>query len=68
MHPFDLRDGKLSRAGAGDPTATNPKDDANKKKFRTGLALDSKRNRLYSLDMDAGLLLVIDLTGKELRS
>lgn len=64
LHPFNLKDGKLSRADAGDPTAGN-KDEANKKKFRSGLLFDAKTNRLYSLDMDAGLLLAPDLNGKE---
>jgi YVTN family beta-propeller protein len=65
LHPFDLKDLKLSRADTGDPTANRPKDETNKKKFRSGLALDAKRNLLYSLDIDAGDLLVNDLTSKD---
>jgi YVTN family beta-propeller protein len=61
LHAFTLKDGKLARSDAGDPTATASSDAGNKKKFRSGLVLDSNRKRLYSLDIDAGTLHVIDL-------
>jgi YVTN family beta-propeller protein len=65
LHAFNFKDGKLARADAGDPTAAIARDGANKKKFRSGLALDAKRNVLYSLDIDAGELLALDLTLKK---
>ena len=65
LHPFSLQRGKLSRTDSGDPTTGMEKDGANKKKFRSGVCLDSHRNLLYSLDMDAGTLLAVDLTGKQ---
>lgn len=61
LHPFNLKDGVLSRADDGDPTTKT----ADEKHFRSGLALDEKRNRLYSLDIDASSLIVIDLTGQQ---
>ncbi len=68
LHAFEFKDGKLARADAGDPTARDKKDaknDAEKRKFRSGLALDAKRNVLYSLDIDAGMLIAIDLSGQK---
>ncbi len=64
LHTFSLKDGKLARADSGDPTAGTERNDANKKKFRSGIAIDDKRNVLYSLDIDAGTLFAIDLAGK----
>jgi YVTN family beta-propeller protein len=64
LHPFTLKDGQLARTDDGDPTARVEKDGANKRKFRSGVAIDSKRNLLYSLDIDAGILFAIDLAGK----
>ena len=65
LHEFRLKDGKLARSDAGDPTAKLDGAGANKKKFRSGLALDSNRKRLYSLDIDAGMLHVIDLAANK---
>ncbi len=64
LHALALKDGQLARADAGDPTAAPAKDDSKKKNFRSGLALDTRRNRLYSLDVEAGTLIIVDLAGK----
>jgi YVTN family beta-propeller protein len=64
LHVFELKDNKLARADQGDPTKAG-KDPVNKNKFRSGLALDAKRNALYSLDIDAGTLIAIDVTGQK---
>ena len=63
LHPFSLKAGKLERTDAGDPSPDS-KDKSPKQNFRSGVTLDAKRNRLYSLDMDAGELIAIDLSGK----
>ena len=65
LHPFNVKDGKLSRTDKGDPTADKSRDENGAKSFRSGLALDAKRNVLYSLDIDAGKLFVIDPSGKQ---
>ena len=62
LHAFNLKDGVAARADSGDPTAALGRGD-NKKHFRSGLALDSQRNVLYSLDIDDGALIAIDLAG-----
>jgi YVTN family beta-propeller protein len=64
LHVFDLKDARLSRADGGDPTAGTGRGD-NKNHFNSGLAVDGKRNVLYSLDIDAGTLAEIDLAGKQ---
>ncbi|MEX0676505.1 MAG: bifunctional YncE family protein/alkaline phosphatase family protein [Pirellulales bacterium] len=64
LHVFSLSEGKLARADNGDPTAGIGREE-NRNKFKSGLALDSQRNVLYSLDIDAGQLLAIDLVGKQ---
>ena len=63
LHVFDFKDGHFSRLDS-DPTPSL-KDSSPKNHFRAGLALDTKRNLLYSLDIDAGTLLAIDLAGKQ---
>src|SRR6476620_12438656 len=65
LHVFGLKDGKLVRADKGDPTADPGGNDKGKKSFRSGLALDERRNVLYSLDIDAGQLIAIDLSGAQ---
>ncbi len=65
LHALTLKDGKLERADSGDPTNIPEKDESKKKNFRSGVTLDAKRNRLYSLDMDAGALVVSDLAGMQ---
>ena len=64
LHAFSLSEGKLTRADSGDPTAATGRGD-NGNKFRSGLAFDAKRNVLYSLDIDAGQLIVVDPAGKQ---
>ncbi len=64
LHPFSLKGGQLARADSGDPTPDG-KDNSPKKNFRSGITLDARRNVLYSLDIDAGELLVIDVAGKQ---
>ncbi len=66
LHVFSLKDGKLARADNGDPTIVAEGAEVDDEKFRSGVALDSKRNVLYSLDIDAGELFAIDLTGGQL--
>jgi YVTN family beta-propeller protein len=63
LHVFDFKNGHFSRPDS-DPTPSL-KDSSPKNHFRAGLALDTKRNLLYSLDIDAGTLLAIDLAGKQ---
>ena len=63
LHVFSLKEGKLARADNGDPTADTGRTEAGANTFRSGLALDSKRNVLYSLDIDAGQLIALDLSG-----
>jgi YVTN family beta-propeller protein len=64
LHPFKLEGGKLERADGSDPTKQD-RNAPNKHQFRSGLAFDAARNVLYSLDLDAGNLLVTDLAGKQ---
>jgi hypothetical protein len=46
LHVFSLKNGKLSRADNGDPTANAGSHKVNELKFRSGLALDLKRDVL----------------------
>ena len=62
LHAFDYKDGQLSRVESGDKVPSG-KNSSPKQNFRSGLALDAKRNVLYSLDIDAGTLIAIDLAG-----
>ncbi len=64
LHQFSLKDGQLARADSGDPTPDG-KADSPKQNFRSGITLDARLKRLYSLDIDAGELIVIDTSGKE---
>ena len=59
LHRFSLDGDNLTRADEGDPTAPFGRGD-NKDNFRTGLAVDQQRSVLYSLDIDAGELLIAD--------
>ncbi len=65
LHAFTLTDGKLARADRGDPTAGSGSDDKDTNNFRSGLALDAGRKVLYSLDIDAGELMAVDLGGQQ---
>jgi YVTN family beta-propeller protein len=64
LHAYHVKDGIPARADGRDPTAELGRGD-NKNNFKSGLALDHQRNVLYSLDIDAGTLAVIDLAGKQ---
>lgn len=65
LHAFSFNEGKLTRLDAGDPTAATLANVEYKHKFRSGMALDAARNLLYSLDIDAGQLIAVDLTGRQ---
>ncbi len=68
LHVFHLAGHRLTRAGASEPERRN-RSGGRSTHFRSGLALDSGRHVLYSLDIDAGLILAIDQDSqKELRS
>jgi YVTN family beta-propeller protein len=66
LYTFELKNGKLGPAGppALDPSAAK---EASRDKapvprtFRSGLALDARRQMLYSLDIDAGTITALDL-------
>ncbi len=64
LHPYKLANGKPARADEGDPTAGSEREDK-ELAFRSGLVLDRPRNCLYSLDIEAGTLIAIDLAGKQ---
>jgi len=59
LHVYDLKAGRPTRRG-DDPTAALGRGDS-KNNFRSGLAIDAKRNTLYSLDIDAGKLIAVNL-------
>ncbi len=66
VHAFHLLDGRLGPAEDLELPARSP--GAEKKArshFRGGLALDSARKVLYSLDVDGGTISALDLTGRE---
>ena len=56
-----LAAGKADAGRAGDPTVAAKGSENQAKAFRSGLALDAKANLLYSLDIDAGTIVAIDL-------
>jgi YVTN family beta-propeller protein len=69
VHAFDLKDDKLSRTSKAevdpsklskDELAKYKEEVAKQKAFKSGLCLDPKTDRLYSLDIDAGTLTVLD--------
>lgn len=65
LHKFKLENGKLVRLDKGDPTADSAKFGSGKRPFSSGTALDTKRNVLYSLDINYGKLTATDLSGKK---
>ena len=65
LHVFDLKNGRLARADDGDPSADSSSAADNVNTFRSGLALDGKRTVLYSLDINAGKLIAIDVSGRQ---
>jgi YVTN family beta-propeller protein len=64
LHTFDLRDGKLVRTSPAEPKqaarSKGGKNDA-ARNFRSGLALDPKRQRLYTLDINRGTIMALNL-------
>jgi len=68
LHVFHLAQSRLTRAGGSEPERKN-RAGGRSIHFRSGLALDSGRNVLYSLDIDAVMFFeVTAATEKELRS
>ncbi len=68
LHVFQLAERRFTRTGGPEPARRN-RAGGRSTHFRAGLALDPGRHVLYSLDIDAGLILAIDPgTQKELRS
>lgn len=69
LHVFGLAENHLSRASAPEPEPERRRGAGRSVHFRSGIALDSGRGCLYSLDIDAGMILALDpATQKELRS
>jgi YVTN family beta-propeller protein len=68
LHPFELAGSRLTRAGAQAAETTHERS-RKRPHFRSGLALDARRNVLYSLDIHAGTILALDPANlKELKS
>jgi YVTN family beta-propeller protein len=70
LHTFDLKDGNLTRTSKTeiDPSKLSKEERdklkeemAKQKAFKSGLLLDAKREKLYSLDIDAGTITAVDL-------
>jgi YVTN family beta-propeller protein len=67
LHTFHLSHRHLTRVSGPDPEPRGRT--AEPRHFRAGVAIDPARNRLYSLDIDAGTISALDLaTGKECKS
>jgi YVTN family beta-propeller protein len=69
LHTFTLADAKLTRTGAAEPEPAKGKDDRERRPrergFRSGLLLDAKGQRLYTLNINEATLAAVDLkTGK----
>src|SRR5262249_46969028 len=60
LHTFDFQGGKLTRTGTAEPILTKA-DLAKVKSFKSGLALDLRRQVLYSLDINEGTITAISL-------
>ena len=68
LHAFRLADGRLSPASGAEP-AKKAAAGARTSRFRSGLAVDGPRKRIYSLDVDRGTISALDLeTLKEPKS
>jgi YVTN family beta-propeller protein len=65
LHTFDLKADKLIRTG--EPEKSKREADG-QRHFRSGLALDSQRGLLYSLDINSGTIAAIPLAGGAPRS
>jgi YVTN family beta-propeller protein len=70
LHTFALLEGRLTRVSGPEPEPERRKGAGRRSThFRAGLAFDSGRDILYSLDIDAGMILALDAaTQKELRA
>jgi YVTN family beta-propeller protein len=68
LHTFHLAAGRLASASGAEP-AKKAVAGARASRFRSGLAVDGPRKRIYSLDVDRGTIASLDLdTLKELKS
>jgi YVTN family beta-propeller protein len=68
LHAFRLADGRLTRTGSPEPEGPARKA-RGPGHFRAGLTLDLKRNVIYSLDADAGVIRMVNLASQqEMRS
>ena len=68
LHEFRLHDLDLIRIGATEPESRSTRS-SEPSHFRSGIAFDLTRRVLYSLDIDAGSISVVDLSEhKELKS
>lgn len=64
LHTYDYKEGKLTRTSAAEPDPAKQAKTADKtapRAFKSGLALDSDGQVLYSLDIEAGTLTALDL-------
>jgi YVTN family beta-propeller protein len=62
LHEFVLKDGNLSRTGSAEPEPTGKSDrQPGVVAFRSGLFLDTKTRTLYSLDINAGTIMAVNL-------
>jgi YVTN family beta-propeller protein len=63
VHTFDLKSHKLARTGPAEPDMSRLTREEREKlrTFKSGLALDPRRQTLYSLDINAGTLTAINL-------
>jgi YVTN family beta-propeller protein len=60
LHTFLLKDHQLSRVGAAEPAPKRPVA-GGEQHFKSGLALDLKNQKVYSLDVAAGTIHVLGL-------
>ena len=68
LHGFRLADGRLSPSSGAEP-AKKAAAGARTSRFRSGVAVDGQRKRIYSLDVDRGTIAALDIdTQKELKS
>ena len=68
LHAFRLADGHLSRTSGPEPATTRGANAASSH-FRSGLAVDTARKVLYSLDVDRGTISAFDIEAlKELKT
>jgi YVTN family beta-propeller protein len=71
VHTFDLKEQQIRRTGPAEPDHSKMSKDekARRKNFRSGLRLDERTDRLYSLDIDQGQLAIVDVkSGKAVQN